>query len=97
MAARIVFEGKGDLHQFFAKSSIFTINNKHVNIIHIVDTRPLLRFGTPTGERAFITGWMSQLYDRDAGVGLGLYMPVRNAGVRLALLGQPLPDRRGKT
>ena len=40
---------------------------------------------------------MSQLYDREAGEVLGLYMPLRNAGMRLVILEQPMPDRRGTT
>ena len=37
------------------------------------------------GGRDFGAGWdMGTLNDRDAGVGLGLYMPVRNAPVLLS-------------
>ena len=53
--------------------------------------------GFPPGSEPFPTVRKSQLYDRDAGEGLGLYMPLRNAGVRLLPLGHPLPARRGKT
>ena len=45
----------------------------------------------------FPADWMSQLYDREAGEVLGLYMPLRNAGMRLVILEQPMPDRRGTT
>ena len=51
----------------------------------------------PTRLASFPVDWMSQLYDREAGEVLGLYMPLRYAGVRLVILEQPMPDRRGKT
>ena len=53
--------------------------------------------GDPNRLASFPADWMSQLYDREAGEVLELYMPLRNAGVRLVLLEQPMPDRRGKT
>ena len=45
----------------------------------------------------FPADWMSQLHDREAGEMPGLYMPLRNAGMRLVILEQPMPDRRGTT
>ena len=51
----------------------------------------------PTRLTSFSADWMSQLYDREDGEALGLYMPLRNAGMRLVILEQPMPDRRGKT
>ena len=51
----------------------------------------------PARLASFPADWMSQLYDREAGEVQGLYMPLRYAGVRLVILEQPMPDRRGKT
>ena len=53
--------------------------------------------GDPNRLAGFPADWMSQLYDREAGEVPGLYMPLRNAGVRLVILEQPMPDRRGTT
>ena len=53
MAAGNVLVGKRSFTADFSKKFNISYNKKHVDIIHIVDTRPLLRSGTPTGERAF--------------------------------------------
>ena len=51
--------------------------------------------GSHPGNEPFPTALMSQLYDRDAGEVLGLYMPLRNAPVRSSASRTPAAGQTG--